>query len=152
MSVVVGEQAPDFTLSNQHGEEITLSSLKGSPVVLAFYPLSFSPTCTDELCELRDNFDIFQNSAARLLAISVDSKFTQAAFAAEKDYQFDLLADFNPRASVTELYDAFLPERGHGTRATVVINSEGIVTAKFVTSPGEMRPLADYQNALDLVN
>lgn len=152
MAVAVGEQAPDFTLSNQHGEHITLSSLRGTPVVLAFYPLSFSPTCTDELCELRDNFAIFESSSAKLLAISVDSKFTQAAFASEKSYEFDLLADFNPRAAVTELYGAFLPERGHGTRATFVIDSEGTIAAKFVTSPGEMRPLQDYQNALDLVN
>jgi Peroxiredoxin len=80
MTVQIGDNAPNFKLPNQHGEEIELSALRGKPVVLAFYPLSFSPTCTDELCELRDEFQIFQDSKAVLLGISVDSKFTQAAF------------------------------------------------------------------------
>ena len=152
MSIQIGDKSPNFTLPNQHGEEIELSSLKGTPVVLAFYPLSFSPTCTDELCELRDEFDIFQESNARLFGISVDSKFTQAAFSEAKNYQFDLLADFKPHGEVTKLYEAWLEEKGHGTRATYVLDSEGVVVAKFATSPGEMRPLADYKKALELVS
>lgn len=152
MSIQIGDKAPNFTLPNQHGEEIELASLKGKPVVLAFYPLSFSPTCTDELCELRDEFQIFEDSEAKLLGISVDSKFTQAAFSEAKGYQFDLLADFKPHGEVTKLYEAWLDEKGHGTRATYVIDAEGTVVAKFVTSPGEMRPLADYKKALELVS
>ena len=152
MTVQIGDNAPNFKLPNQHGEEIELSALRGKPVVLAFYPLSFSPTCTDELCELRDEFQIFQDSNAALLGISVDSKFTQAAFSEAKGYQFDLLADFKPHGEVTKLYDAWLEEKGHGTRATYVIDGEGQVVAKFVTSPGEMRPLEDYKKALELVS
>lgn len=124
----------------------------GGPIVLAFYPLSFSPTCTDELCELRDEFMIFEDSKARLLGISVDSKFTQAAFSEANGYQFDLLADFKPHGEVTRLYDAWLEDRGHGTRATYVIDSYGTVIAKFITSLGEMRPLEDYKKALELVS
>lgn len=152
MTIQIGDEAPNFKLPNQHGEEIELTSLRGKPVVLAFYPLSFSPTCTDELCELRDEFQIFEDSQAQLLGISVDSKFTQAAFSEAKGYQFDLLADFKPQGEVTRLYDAWLDEKGHGTRATYVINAEGTVVAKFVTSPGDMRPLADYKKALELVS
>lgn len=152
MTVQIGDIAPNFKLSNQHGEEIELSTLRGTPVVLAFYPLSFSPTCTDELCELRDEFAIFEDSGVKLLAISVDSKFTQAAFSEARGYQFDLLADFMPKGEVTKMYDAWLDERGHGTRATYVIDDQGTVVAKFVTSPGEMRPLGDYKKALELVS
>ena len=151
MTIQIGDQAPNFTLPNQHGEEIELKTLRGKPVVLAFYPLSFSPTCTDELCELRDEFQIFEDSDATLLGVSVDSKFTQAAFSEAKGYQFDLLADFKPHGEVTKLYEAWLEEKGHGTRATYVIDADGVVIAKFVTSPGEMRPLADYKKALELV-
>ena len=151
MTIQIGNQAPNFTLPNQHGEEIELKALRGKPVVLAFYPLSFSPTCTDELCELRDEFQIFEDSDATLLGVSVDSKFTQAAFSEAKGYQFDLLADFKPHGEVTKLYEAWLEEKGHGTRATYVIDADGVVIAKFVTSPGEMRPLADYKKALELV-
>ena len=151
MTIQIGDQAPNFTLPNQHGEEIELKTLRGKPVVLAFYPLSFSPTCTDELCELRDEFQIFEDSDATLLGVSVDSKFTKAAFSEAKGYQFDLLADFKPHGEVTKLYEAWLEEKGHGTRATYVIDADGVVIAKFVTSPGEMRPLADYKKALELV-
>lgn len=151
MTIQIGDQAPNFSLTNQRGEQIELETLRGKPVVLAFYPLSFSPTCTDELCELRDEFQIFEDSNATLLGVSVDSKFTQAAFSEAKGYQFDLLADFKPHGEVTKLYDAWLDEKGHGTRATYVIDANGVVIAKFMTSPGEMRPLADYTNALALV-
>jgi len=75
MSLIIGDLAPDFTLANQFGENVTLSSFRGKkPVVLVFYPLSFSGVCTGELCEIRDNFDKFSSSDVELLAISVDSK------------------------------------------------------------------------------
>jgi len=151
MSVSVGDRAPDFTLVNQSGEEFTLSYYKGKPVVLVFYPLSFSGTCTGELCELRDNLSMFKDRRVELAAISVDSKFTQAAFAAQENYDFQLLADFWPHGEVTKTYGAFLEERGHGTRATFVIDADGILVAKFITSPGEPRELQSYLSALELV-
>jgi peroxiredoxin len=152
MSVEVGELAPDFTLTNQHGEQVTLSQYRGDrPVVLVFYPLSFSGTCTGELCELRDNLSVFQAPGAELIAISVDSKFTQAKFAAAEGYEFQLLADFWPHGEVTQRYGVFLAERGHGTRGTFVIDKDGTVVAKFITSPGEARNLDDYRKALQLV-
>jgi mycoredoxin-dependent peroxiredoxin len=152
MSVNVGELAPDFTLTNQHGESVTLSDYRGEkPVVLVFYPLSFSGTCTGELCELRDNLAVFETDGVELIAISVDSKFTQAKFAEAEGYKFQLLADFWPHGAVTQAYDVFLPERGHGTRGSFVIDREGTVVAKFVTSPGEPRNLEDYRKALQLL-
>ena len=151
MSIHVGDQAPDFKLSNQHGEEVSLSKLKGKPVVLVFYPLSFSGICTGELCELRDNFSIFQTAGVELLAISVDSKFVQAKFAEQEGYSFDVLSDFWPHGAVADSYGVFLADKGIGTRATFVIDSEGVVAAKMVNGPGEARSLAEYKKALELV-
>ena len=151
MAVSVGDIAPDFALPNQHGEEFKLSEYRGKPVVIVFYPLSFSGTCTGEMCELRDNIGMFKDSHVELVAVSVDSKFTQAAFAASENYDFQLLADFWPHGEVTKLYDAFLEERGHGTRATYVLNHDHVVVAKFTTPPGEARDLASYRSALELL-
>lgn len=90
--ITVGDIAPDFTLTNQHGEEVTLSDFRGvKPVVLVFYPLSFSGICTGELCELRDNLNILESDGIELLAISVDSKFVQAKFAEWEGYKFSVL-------------------------------------------------------------
>jgi mycoredoxin-dependent peroxiredoxin len=152
LSISVGEPAPDFTLVNQHGEQVSLSQYKGkSAVALVFYPLSFSGTCTGELCELRDNLNLFEDSNVELLAISVDSKFTQSKFAATEGYKFQLLADFWPHGKVSSDYGVFLEERGHGTRGTFLISKDGEVVAKIITSPGEPRDLAAYKKALELL-
>ncbi|NBU23200.1 MAG: peroxiredoxin [Actinobacteria bacterium] len=148
----VGELAPDFKLPNQYGEEVQLSKLRGTPVVIVFYPLSFSGICTGELCELRDNLAMFESSKVKLIGISVDSKFVQAKFAEQEGYKFDLLADFWPHGEVAKAYEVFLDEKGIATRATFVIDSEGVLVAKFVNGPGEPRSLTDYKKALELVS
>lgn len=149
MQPIVGDIAPDFSLVNQFGETVTLSDYRGkSNVVVVFYPLSFSGTCTGELCELRDNFSDFQNANVELLAISVDSKFAQKKFAEAEGYKFNVLADFWPHGAVAQAYGVFLEEHGIATRGTFVINKEGEIVAKFVTGPGQARSLDEYQKAL----
>ena len=108
MSIHVGDLAPEFKLSNQFGEEVSLAGLRGKPVVVVFYPLSFSGICTGELCELRDNIAMFETSGVELLAISVDSKFVQAKFAEQEGYTFSVLADFWPHGGVASDYGVFL--------------------------------------------
>jgi mycoredoxin-dependent peroxiredoxin len=150
--ITVGDLAPDFTLTNQHGEQVTLSDFRGlKPVVLVFYPLSFSGICTGELCELRDNLKMLESDGIELLAISVDSKFVQAKFAESEGYKFSVLSDFWPHGEVAQNYGVFIAEHGISTRATFVIDISGEVVAKFETSPGEPRKLSDYKNALELV-
>ena len=149
MSLLIGDLAPDFTLANQFGENVTLSSFRGKkPVVLVFYPLSFSGVCTGELCEIRDNFDNFASKDVELLAISVDSKYVQKVFAEHEGYKFSVLADFWPHGAVAKQYGVFLEENGFANRATFVINTDGDLVAKFVTAPGQARSLDEYDKAL----
>jgi len=149
MSLLIGDLAPDFTLPNQFGEDVTLSQFRGQkPVVLVFYPLSFSGICTGELCEIRDNFARFESSEVELLAISVDSKYVQKVFAEHEGYKFSVLADFWPHGGVAKDYGVFLEEHGISNRATFVIDKEGVLVAKFVTAPGQARSLDEYDRAL----
>ena len=149
MTLIIGDQAPDFELVNQYGENVKLSDFRGKkPVVLVFYPLSFSGICTGELCEIRDNFAKFDKENVELLAISVDSKFVQKQFAEHEGYKFSVLADFWPHGAVAKAYGVFLEEAGISNRATFVINTEGELVAKFVTAPGQARSLDEYDRAL----
>jgi peroxiredoxin len=153
MTLIIGDDAPDFSLVNQHGETVTLSDFAGKkPVVLVFYPLSFSGICTGELCELRDNFGTFERENVELLAISVDSKFVQKVFAEQEGYKFSVLADFWPHGAVARTYEVFLEEAGISNRATFVIDKAGKLVAKFVTAPGQPRSLQEYQKALESLN
>jgi peroxiredoxin len=149
MSLIIGDAAPEFSLSNQFGETVALADFKGKKnVVIVFYPLSFSGICTGELCELRDNFDRFVREDVELLAVSVDSKFVQKVFAEHEGYKFSVLADFWPHGAVAQDYGVFLEEAGIANRATFVIDKAGVLVAKFVTAPGQARSLDEYDKAL----
>jgi len=152
MSLIIGDQAPEFELVNQHGETVKLSDFRGhKAVVVVFYPLSFSGICTGELCELRDNIGMFKNDKVELLAISVDSKYVQKQFAEHEGYDFSVLADFWPHGAVAEKYGVFLADAGISNRATFVINKDGEIAAKFITAPGQARSLGEYQRALEAI-
>jgi peroxiredoxin len=94
---------------------------------------------------------MFQDAKVELVGISVDSKYTQAAFAKAENYDFQLLADFWPHGEVCKQYDVFLDDKGFATRATFVIDADGVVVAKFVTAPGQPRNLGEYRSALELL-
>ena len=149
MVLQVGAIAPDFTLSDQYGEELTLSELvTEGPVALVFFPLAFSGKCTGELCELRDNIALFADSKVRLLGVSVDSVHALRAWATQEDYEFSILSDFWPHGEVARNFDAFVEARGIATRATVIVGAGRQVLASFETSPGEARDFALYQQAI----
>lgn len=153
MVLEVGSIAPDFTLSDQHGEELTLSELVSEgPVALVFFPLAFSGICTGELCELRDNLSIFEDSSVRLLGISVDSVWALKVWAENEGYEFSILSDFWPHGAVAKDYGVFIEERGIATRATLVIGEGRKVLASFETAPGEARDLAAYREAIAAVS
>jgi peroxiredoxin len=145
-------QAPDFQLPNQFGEDVLLSSFRGtSAVALVFFPLAFSGTCTSELCELRDNIADFRAHGIELLGISVDNKFSLKAWAKQEGYDFSLLSDFWPHGAVAKEYGVFLEEKGFANRATFVIDVKGVIRASFITAPGEARSIEEYRSALDEV-
>lgn len=149
MVVQVGEIAPDFTLSDQRGEELTLSELVvEGPVALVFFPLAFSGICTGELCELRDNLSVFENAKVRLVGVSVDSVHALRVWAEQEGYEFSIVSDFWPHGSVAKAYGAFVEEAGIATRATVVVGEGLRVLASFETSPGEARDFSAYRDAI----
>lgn len=149
MVLHVGAIAPDFTLSDQHGEELTLSELvESGPVAIVFFPLAFSGICTGELCELRDNIAVFADSKVRLVGISVDSVHALRAWATQEDYEFSILSDFWPHGAVARSFDAFVEERGIATRATVIVGEGLKVLASFETSPGEARDFSAYREVI----
>lgn len=143
-------QAPDFDLANQYGEHVRLSDFRSvRPVVLVFFPLAFSSTCTGELCALRENLSLFQQTGVELMGISVDSKASLRAWAEQQGYDFTLLADFWPHGAVAKEYGVFLEEKGFANRATFVIDAQGVIRASFITAPGEARSIEAYREAID---
>lgn len=147
-SLQVGDCAPDFTLSNQFGEPISLSGQRGTAVALVFYPFAFSRICTGELGELRDHRAEFTAAGVRLLAVSVDSKYTLRAYSETEGHGFDLLADFWPHGEVAAAYGVFDAVRGMAGRSTFLISGDGTVADAFSTPTGQARPLARYRQAL----
>lgn len=128
MAVEVGDQAPDFTLTDDRGDALTLSSLRGRSVVLHFFPAAFSEVCTRQFRELADASAPYTGAHAALLAVSVDDAPTLAAFresVGAADVTF--LSDAAPRGAVSGAYGVFIPDRGHSWRATFVIDAHGVV-------------------------
>jgi peroxiredoxin len=142
MALQVGDKAPDFKLFSSELEEVSLSDLKGQKVVLQFFPMAFTGTCTEQLCTMRDSFGYYEGVNAKVIGISVDSPFTLAKFKEEQAYQFPLLSDFNKETS--QAYGAFYDEfvfnlKGVSKRAAFVINEEGNITyAEVLENAGDL--------------
>ncbi len=125
--IEVGAQAPDFTLPDQDGKEVSLSDFRGRTVVLVFYPADFSPVCTDQLNVYQEVIGEIEAEGASLYGISVDSAFAHKAFREHLGITFPLLADFHPKGEVARSYDVYLDERGHSHRALVMIGPDLVV-------------------------
>ncbi|MCL6441188.1 MAG: redoxin domain-containing protein [Thermoleophilum sp.] len=127
MAVAVGQPAPDFVLPDHEGNEIRLSDLRGRWVLLVFYPLDFSPVCTDQLSVYEEALPELRERGVEVLGISVDSAFCHRAFRQKLGITTRLLADFHPKGAVTRSYGYYIEERGHGERALVLIDPDGVV-------------------------
>jgi peroxiredoxin len=121
--------APDFTLPSTSGADVTLSELRGKPVLLAFFPLAFTRTCTSELCAITDDYAQFQAAEVEVLPISVDSIPTLREYKAKERIGVDLLSDF--RREVSRLYGTLLEDRFHSNRAYILIDRAGVVRWAF---------------------
>jgi len=144
----VGQQAPDFTLPSTSGEKLTLSSLRGKPVLIAFFPVAFSSTCTAELCERRDNHDKFLQRGVVVLPISVDSTYSLKEYKAKHAMKVDLLSDF--RRDVSRLYGVLLDDRFYSQRAYFLLDADGVIRWVHVESnPDHKREDAELLEAID---
>jgi peroxiredoxin len=137
-----GVVAPDFTLKATPDQTLTLSDLKGQPVVLAFYPADFSPVCSDQMALYNQLLDEFRAYGAQLLGISVDGVWTHLAFSKDRRLRFPLLADFEPKGGVARAYGAYTPNEGLCERALFVIDPSGYIAWSYVAPIG-VNPGAD---------
>ena len=126
MGISVGQTAPDFTLPNQDKKEVRLSDFAGKRnVVLMWYPLDWSPTCTSEhMCFVNDKKQ-FETLDAEVLGVSVDSVWSHKAFADKLGIKYSLLADFHPRGAMSEKYGMYLADKGITGRAIAIVNKAG---------------------------
>ncbi len=152
MKITLGSLAPDFSLYSSEKEKISLSGLKNKNVLLLFFPLAFTSVCTKELCSVRDNIIIYNNSNATVLGISVDSPQTLAKFKDDQKLNFTLLSDFNKTVSEAYgcLYQTFAMEmKGVSKRSAFIIDKEGIIRyAEVLENAGEEPDFQAIQNCL----
>ena len=147
MSLQVGDQAPDFTLSDQNNQERTLSEFCGDRnVLVVFYPLAFSGICTGELDQLRD--DLAEFTDVQVLAVSVDSVYTLKAWSNQQGYNFPLLADFWPHGKVAQNYGVFNDRAGIANRGTFLVDTDGVIRFAEMNGPGEPRDQTVWKQAL----
>jgi len=128
MSLSVGQAAPEFTLKDQSQKEVKLSDFAGKKkVVLVFYPLDWSPTCTNEHACFVNDMKQFETLDAEVLGVSVDSVWSHKAYAEKMGIKYSLLADFHPRGAMSEKYGVYMPDRGITGRAIFIIDKQGKV-------------------------
>ena len=126
MSATIGAPAPDFTLKDQSQKDVSLASFRGKKrVVLVFYPLDWSPVCTNEHVCLVNDMKRFDHLDAQVLGLSVDSVWSHKAYAEKMGITYPLLADFQPRGAVAEKYGVFLADKGITGRAISIIDKNG---------------------------
>ena len=134
----IGASAPDFTLASTSGENVTLSGLKGKTVLLAFFPLAFTGTCTREMSDISTEYSQFQALNAVVLPISVDSVPTLKEFKTKEKLGVDLLSDF--KREVSRQYGTLLEQHFFSNRAYVLIDKTGMVRWTFAEeTPGTKR-------------
>lgn len=152
MALQVGDTAPDFKLYSSDLTEVSLSGFKGKKVIIHFFPMAFTGTCTTQLCTMRDNFSYYEGIEAQVIGISVDSPFSLGKFKEEQSYQFPLLSDFNKEVSAA--YGAFYDEfffglKGVSKRAAFVIDEEGKIAYAEVLE--NAKDLPDFKAINDVL-
>jgi peroxiredoxin len=137
-----GAVAPDFSLPSTPDQKVSLSELRGRPVVLVFYPADWSPVCSDQLGLYNELAPEFSEYSAEIVGISVDGVWCHNAFSKDRKYHFPLLADFEPKGAVARQYGVYSEKDGESQRALFVIDPEGVIRWSYV-SPTGINPGAD---------
>ena len=125
MALAVGAAAPDFTLKDQNQKDVKLSDFRGKNVVIVFYPLDWSPVCTNEHACFVNDLKRFEQLDAQVLGLSVDSVWSHKAFAEKLGIRYPLLADFNPRGAVADRFGVYLSDKGITGRAIAIVDRGG---------------------------
>lgn len=141
----IGSLAPDFTLPSTAGEQVTLSALRGRKVLLAFFPLAFTGTCTAELCAFSDDYRVFAETGAVILPISVDSIPTLKAFKEREGIGVELLSDF--KRQVCRAYGTLIEDKFFSARAYLIVDAEG--TVRWTWREAELSHRRDNQELLE---
>ncbi|EWT01738.1 hypothetical protein N865_07780 [Intrasporangium oryzae NRRL B-24470] len=145
----VGDLAPDFALRDQHGVEVSLSSVRGRKnAAIVFFPFAFSGICTGELREIRDGLEDFQNHDIQVFTISCDPMYALRTWADAEGHFFPLLSDFWPHGEVCRAYGVFNEDDGAPVRGTFLLDRDGRVVWTLVNGPGEPRDFRTYREAL----
>ena len=132
MSLEVGQLAPDFEAKNEHGNLIRLSQFRGKKVILYFYPKDSTPSCTNQACDLRDNYDALLKAGYVVLGVSSDSEKSHLKFIKKESLPFSLIADTDLK--VHEAYGTWGEKSMYGRkfmgtlRTTFVIDGQGVIT------------------------
>ena len=140
--LTAGIVAPNFTLRVTPDQMLTLSDLRGKPVILAFYPADWSPVCGDQVTLYNELLPEFHEHNAEILGISVDGVWCHAAFARDRNLHFPLLADFEPKGAVAKKYGAYRDSEGVCERALFVLDRQGTIAWSYC-SPVAVNPGAD---------
>jgi peroxiredoxin len=144
-----GRRAPDFNLRSTPDQFVSLSEVRGRPVVLAFYPADWSPVCGDQMTLYNEMLPEFQNFGADILGISVDGAWCHAAFSRDRRLHFPLLADFEPKGAVARLYGVYRSGEGVAERALFVLNAAGEIHWSYVSPIGVNPGAGGILDALD---
>ncbi|GAA1697708.1 putative peroxiredoxin [Mycolicibacterium murale] len=147
--VTIGSSAPDFSLKDQTGRAVTLSSYRGAKnVLLVFFPLAFTGICEGELDAIRDNLARYQNDSTAVLALSVGPPPTHKVWATQRGFTFPVLSDFWPHGAVAAEYGVFNDVAGVPNRGTFVVDKRGLITFAEMKQPGEPRDQGLWVDAL----
>lgn len=146
-TVVIGQQAPKFSLPDVHGAQVSSDSLRGEPVLLIFFPFAFSPICAGELLQARERRRELEAWCVRILAISCDSLFSLRAWSDQEGFDFDLLSDFWPHGKVSQTFGVLDPHRGVPLRGSFLIDHLGVVRWKVLNDAGKARNFDEYVRA-----
>jgi peroxiredoxin (alkyl hydroperoxide reductase subunit C) len=136
--IAAGTPAPDFTLRDQDGEEVSLADFRGGKVLLVFYPFDFSPVCSDQLSLYQEVKPEIAEQGVTMLGISVDHPYAHKAFQEKLGIDTPLLADFEPKGEVSQAYGSYFDGLGFANRTLVLIDEEGVAAWAYESpSPGE---------------
>jgi len=149
LTLAIGTTAPEFTLLNQEREPVSLDDLKESRSVIVFIPFAFTRTCESELCQIRDEYSMFDEAEARVVAITCNTLHANKVWSDQQGFQFDILSDWWPHGAVSRKYETFNEGYGYPERTTYFLDDDAVITQVSRSDRlGEARDFEVYRGVL----